>query len=364
MRARLSLIHSAMWLVLAALGAVLSSGTAKAGDTWYPFPVDVWQTPFDASSERDQMDYVPLEEASEKWRICVSFPHMKDAYWLAVNFGIVEEVKRLGVAMKLYEAGGYGNLNVQRNQIQECMDWGAQAVLLGAISEDGLNDLITELADEGVPVIDLINGVSSPDIAGKAQVTFYDMGFLAGQYLVDLTLANNKPAWIAWFPGPEGAGWVKAGDQGLRDALKGSLVEIIATSHGDTGKGAQLELLNSVLKQHAHIDFIVGTAVTAEAATSELRKRRLTKQVGVMSYYYSPGVHKGIRRGTILAAPTDLPGVQGRIGVDMAVRALEKKLVLKHVAPQPTVVDFQRLETFDESTSLPPRGFRATFDVN
>lgn len=361
---RLSRLQFGGLVVFAALLLLSPIRPAGADDAWYPFPVDVWRTPFDATSDRDQTDYVPLEAASEKWRICVSFPHMKDAYWLAVNFGIVEEAKRLGVAMKLYEAGGYGNLDVQRNHLKECQKWDAHAVLLGAISEDGLNDLIEELADAGIPVIDLINGVSSPHIAAKAQVTFYDMGYLTGQYLLGLTAMESEPVQVAWFPGPEGAGWVKAGDQGLRDALQDSAVEIVATSHGDTGKGDQGKLVSTVLDQHEDIDFIVGTAVTAEAAASILRKRKLAKRVGLISYYYGPGVHKGIRRGSILAAPTDLPAIQGRIGLDMAVRALEKKLTLKHVAPRPAVVDFRGLETFDETTSLPPRGFRATFDVN
>jgi len=42
------------------------------------------------------VEYVPLEKASKPWKICVSFPHMKDAYWLGVDYGVVEEAKRLG----------------------------------------------------------------------------------------------------------------------------------------------------------------------------------------------------------------------------------------------------------------------------
>ncbi len=66
---------------------------------WYPSSVEVWDPPFDMESPRKKMDYVPLEKAAQKWNICVSFPHMKDAYWMAVDYGVVEEAKRLGVKM-------------------------------------------------------------------------------------------------------------------------------------------------------------------------------------------------------------------------------------------------------------------------
>ena len=46
---------------------------------------------------------------------------MKDAYWLAVDYGVAEEAKRLGVKMQLVEAGGYTNLNKQISQIEDCV---------------------------------------------------------------------------------------------------------------------------------------------------------------------------------------------------------------------------------------------------
>ena len=62
------------------------------------------------ASPRTTVDYVPLDKASKPWEICVSFPHMKDAYWLAVDYGVAEEAKRQGVKMQLVEAGGYTEL--------------------------------------------------------------------------------------------------------------------------------------------------------------------------------------------------------------------------------------------------------------
>ncbi|HYN00676.1 MAG TPA: substrate-binding domain-containing protein, partial [Aestuariivirgaceae bacterium] len=153
---------------------------------WYPFPVEVWDPPFNMESPRNKQDYTPVEKASQPWNICVSFPHMKDAYWIAVDYGVAEEAKRQGVKMTLLEAGGYTNLNKQISQIEDCVANGAQAVIIGAISYEGLNNLVKEIRSKNIPVIDVINGMSSPDLSAKSLVSFGEMGFKAGEYIAKM----------------------------------------------------------------------------------------------------------------------------------------------------------------------------------
>jgi protein TorT len=75
-------------------------------------------------------------------------------------------------------------------------------------------------------------------------------------------------------------------------------------------------------------------------------------------------VDKGIRRGQIVAAPTDQQAIQARLAMDLAVRALQGQPFLKHVAPKVSIVDGNNITEFDTSTTLPPRGFRPIFSVN
>jgi protein TorT len=191
------------------------------------------------------------------------------------------------------------------------------------------------------------------------------MGHQAGTYLSRLQKDMGKTMKVAWFPGPEGAGWVAAGDAGFRKAIAYGAIEIVATQHGDTGNVAQTKLIEAVLNQHAgELDYVVGTAVTAEAAVKILRRRGLADRINILSYYYSPGVDRGIRRGSITAAPSDLTVLQARIAVDVIVRILEKKDYHKHVAPKVTVIDRNNIRTWDSSTTLAPRGFRPIFSIN
>ncbi len=144
------------WLAVMALVLILGAVATAQEKQWWPFPVEDRDPPFDMEGKKIKNQYTPLPHAAKKWNICVSFPHMKDAYWTAVDYGVVAESKRLGVKMQLVEAGGYTNLPKQINQLEDCVSQGADAVVIGAISETGLNKLIEEIRAKGIPVIDVI----------------------------------------------------------------------------------------------------------------------------------------------------------------------------------------------------------------
>ena len=343
-------------------GLLVSVAPAIAAD-WFPYQIEVWDPPFDMASPRTTQDYAPLEKASKPWELCVSFPHMKDAYWLGVDYGVAEEAKRQGVKMQLVEAGGYTELPKQISQIEDCVAAGADAVIIGAISFDGMNNLVSEIRAKNIPVIDVINGISSPELSAKSLVSFGEMGAKAGEFLAGLHPAGSDAVKAAWFPSPAGAGWVEAGNTGFLGAVEGSGVEVVETKYGDTGKEAQSELIEDTLEAHPDLNYIVGTAVTAEAAIPILRSRGLTDQVKVVAYYYTPGVHQGITRGQILAAPTDSPVIQGRIAIDQAVRILEGKEYMKHVGPALLVVTQDNAKDFDTSSTLAPDGYAPVFRV-
>ena len=289
---------------------------------------------------------------------------MKDAYWLGVDYGVAEQAKDLGVKMNLVDAGGYTELAKQISQIEDCVAGGAQAVVIGAISFDGLNSLVSELAKKGIPVIDVINGISSPDVTAKSLVSFYTMGQEAGAYLAKKHPAGSEAVKVGWFPGPAGAGWVEAANKGFLEAVKGSAVTVLDPKYGDTGKEVQLKLVEDALQANPDIRYIAGTAVTAEAAQGLIRERGLQGKVDLMAFYMTPGVYEGIKRGFILAAPADSMVIQGRIAIDQAVRALEKKDFVKHVGPKIFVVDPSNIATVPATNILPPDGYKPVFNVN
>ncbi len=354
-------LASAKLAAVLLMGGLLWSGTASAA--WYPYKAEATNPPFASDGTKSDVSYVPLQKADKKWDICVSFPHMKDAYWLGVDYGVVEEAKDLGVKMRLVEAGGYTNLSNQISQIEDCVASGANAVVIGAISGDGLNNLVKSIAAKKIPVIDLVNGITSPDVSAKSLVSFYTMGQSAGEYLAKLHPAGSPPVKVGWFPGPAGAAWVEAANKGFLEAVKSSSLVVLPPKYGDTGKEAQAKLVEDTLQANSDLAYIAGTAVTAEAAVGIVRSRGLDNKVKIVSFYMTPGVYDGITHGRILASPADSMVIQGRIAIDQAVRLLEGKEVIKHVGPKIFVVDSNNIKKVNLSDILPPPGFKPVFSV-
>ena len=330
---------------------------APAGE----WALEVWSPPFDFRSPKESVTYRPLARASRKWRICASYPHLKDSYWLSVNYGMVQEARRLGVALRVVEAGGYPNLARQIAQITDCAR-DADILALGAVSFDGLTEAVRAIS-ESIPVIAVVNDIADSGISAKAAVSWVTMGEVTGAYLAGLHPVGTPTVKVAWFPGPRESQWAHFVEEGFTEALAGSAVDIVVRKWGDTGREIQLILVEEALEERPDVDYIVGSAVTAGAAVSLLRARGLTGRIRVLADYFTHAVYRGIKRDRILAAPTDFPALQGRMGIEMAVRLLEGKLEHPHAGPSIHIVEQANLDDFSTRLSLAPADFSPTFVV-
>ena len=332
-----------------------------------PALAEVWQlearaVPFDDASASVPMSYTPLGHAARPWRFCVLYPHLKDAYWLSVNFGMVEEARRLGVAFDVFEAGGYPNLTRQIDQLKGCAGDEFDAVILGAVSYAGLTAEVERIA-RLKPVIAAVNDIDDSGITAKASVPWTEMGAAAGRFLAERHPKGSAPIRVAWFPGPQGAGWVTFVEKGFRDALAESSAQIVMTRFGDTGTEEQVLLVEEVLEVMPDIDYLVGSGPMAEVAVPILRARGLEGKVNVVSTYLSHAVYRGVVRGRILAAPTDSPVLQGRLSVELAVRALEDRLITRHAGPPVWTVTPDTAGAEVIEGSLAPASFVPVFSL-
>ncbi|MFU0504451.1 TMAO reductase system periplasmic protein TorT [Pseudaminobacter sp. NGMCC 1.201702] len=338
-----------------------TAGESGAGKLEEPWRFDSWQPDFGYSRPPETIDYVPVQRAAKPWRICASYPHLKDSYWTSVNYGMVEQARAAGVRLTVVEAGGYPNLQRQIEQIEACTA-SADALIVGTVSYDGLTPHIREIARR-IPVIAAVNDIEDTGITAKSGVPWEEMGRSVGNYLARLHPVGSKPVKVAWFPGPKGAGWVKFVEAGFRSALKGSSAQIAAIKQGDTGFEIQLLLIEELLEEHPDIDYIVGSAPTADAAVSILRAQGREDQVKILADYFTHGTFRAIYRGKVVAAPTDSPPLQGRIAVDQAIRAIEGTLTHRHIGPRVEMVDRKNVMSLDLEESLAPAWFKPTFSV-
>src|ERR1700724_780842 len=213
--------------------ALVGPGPAMADAKWWPskyYNLD--------SGSAKVAEYTPLEKAAKPWNICVLFPHMKDTFWVAVDYGVVEEGKRMGVHMPLYQAGGYENLPKQLSQFDDCLSGNFDAIVIGPISEAGLDKQFAKGVASGKPIISTVNPVAKATVTSKMTVDFDTMGEQPGNYLLDFLKSKN--AKVGTFPGPSGSGWAEDFLKGFKTAATGkSNVAMLGGTLGDWGVAVQ-----------------------------------------------------------------------------------------------------------------------------
>ena len=278
-----------------------------------------------ADKQATEFQYQPLDHASKPWKLCAVYPHLKDSYWLSINYGMVEHAKALGIELKVMEAGGYPNLDKQKNQLRDCREWQADAIILGTVDSQAYDNILTELTGD-IPVFATINHLdtAAPDseknVIARVGVDWYNMGYRTGEFLAKRHPKGSGKVNIALLPGPQKRGGTKPVVQGFYEATRNSDITITETLWADNSKELQRNLIQRLLASGQHYDYIVGGAVAAEVAISELRAKQLGQQTQIVSTYLSHGVYRGLLRGKILFAPTDKMAAQAMLSVDQRRR--------------------------------------------
>ena len=344
-------------LMLAMSATMLSAGVASAADTW----------PFKIASAKDgdlnnvqQIEYTPLEKAEKPWNLCVLYPHLQDSYWVSVNYGVIEEAKRLGVKVTVFQAGGYTALPKQISQYDDCLASGADAILIGAISEAGVAAKIGEGMGKDVVNVAIANPILETPITARITPDFYQKGFQTGEYVKQYL--GDKQASAVALPGPQGSGWAETYMNGFRDSTKSGNVKLVAELFGEASVPAQLRLVEDALQTYPDVNVIWGGAPTAEAAIGAVADAGL-EDVTIMSSYENQTMLKAVKDGSVLGFATEYPVMMGRIGVDLAVRALEKKEFEKVLLVAPGLVTKDNIDKFDTTQIFAPEGTSPEFSV-
>ncbi len=258
-------------------------------------------------------------------RICVIVPHFKDEYWLSVGYGLQMAATETGAELLIYESGGYHGLERQIALLELCRKLPTDAVLIGAVSADDPRLLAAVAATrEEQPVLALVNALNAPGLAGWIGVDWHGMGVAVGRYLADRHPAGSAAASAVLVTGPGESGWGPILDGGLAAGLMDSSVKIVATYRADTGLREQLREVERALAEHPDIDYLIGSAPAIEGAIALLRRMPDgAHRPTLVATYISHSVRRGMLNGMVAMVAFDDPIAQGRMGLELALGAVD-----------------------------------------
>ena len=330
------------------------SAHAYAADTWSLQQ----RSPYNAKLQQvETLTYRPLDTTKQPWRLCALVPHLKDAYWIGIDYGLVTQARRLGVALELFEAGSYYGKAKQLEQLEHCMAGNFDAILLGTVAPELLKHYQGQISK---PMLALVNRLDSPLVNTRIGVNWYQMGWHAGDYIRRTT--KNKPAKLALLLGPEklgGSTWV---EQGIMAALKGSRVTISSNRHADNNRALYRDQLHHLLKDHTP-DYILGSAVAIEAAIGALAQQETAQDVALVSSYLSPATLRGLYRHRVSFSSDDQVVLQGKLAIDVVVRELEGAAPFGDIGPRIKGLTPQNSQVKQLTDSLAPADFYPIYRV-
>jgi protein TorT len=355
--------------------------------------------PIEVFVVRNSPDHAPIQERREKgvltieifelsapatqpWHIGALFPHIKDPWWIASNYGLMAEAERLGVKITLFEAGGYVNLERQIAQMEDLTAMGVDLIIPAPVSFEGMNAAIAGAVEAGIPVLEACNDLSSEDVLSRVQASYYTMGYDAAQMIGETSQAEGiTEVDTILLPGPPGAGWTMdtalGYEEGVVDvkAQYGVTINNLAVKWGDTDKAVQLPLVEDLVMTYGdELDYIVGNALAAVAAIAVLDERGLSDDIRILSTYTTPESADYLFKGKIFSMTNDRPTDQWVVALGMAVDYLEGRST---AFVGPTKDDFpdvigpimSRLSRelilaggFPLAAGLPPEGFTPYFE--
>ncbi len=307
------------------------------------------------------------------YNIGVLFPHHKDSYWITANYGIISHAKKLGVNIKLYEAGSYIDFGNQRQQLDILSRTKkVDGIILASVDYTKMDRFVEKAFDNGAPVVELINDIFAPKIQAKSMVSFHEMGYRAGEFVIQDS--NGKDIKIAFFPGPELSGWAPETYEGFKEAMDklkkpNQHIKLLEPSYGDTRPKVQRMRLDYVLNksENHNMDYIVGNAVASVEAVEYLKENKTKHpKAKIVSTYITIGVYEQIEQKKIDAAPSDQTIQQCIIALDMMVKILNGERAGKtfpfRVGPIIPVITKDNIKEYPYESILGEKGYIPVID--
>ena len=258
--------------------------------------------------------------AKKPYRIAFTAVHFIDEYWKGVAYGISDEAKKTGVEIvRILSAGGYGKIPEQIAQLETLATLDLDAVIIGAVSFDGLERPLKRLAQKGVKLVAMDLTVKSDDVSlrvGQDQVAI-------GEAISDYVCQLNPKAKMITIPGPAGVEWTAQRLEGVKKgAAKCSGMELLGNVlKGSTTLEDGQSQASDLLIKYPDADYIYAAAANLGTGAAQGAKRVNSKAKVVTSALTDKTVDM-MNSGQIQMVISEPAVLIGRMTLQYTVRLL------------------------------------------
>ena len=343
-------------IVLVACLALLTPLASQAGsydDDWqgiiaeniYPWGSRLWE---------------PWERVKPKkpLTIGVSIPSLGSPYFVNQAYGYLTEAKATGVGITILAAKGYDDLQGQINQVENLMQKGVDALLIGPISAEALVAISEEAVAKGIPVYFNGEAALTKKLEGYICENDFDFGYKATDWICKKLNGKGK---IAILAGPAGNTYTEAINKGAHYALKNFPgIKLAAEKWGDSEDPAVGQALaENILAAHPDLGGFFVTEVQAHGVANALKEKNLQDKVHLSVVYPFQETIPYIKEGSIDYGVTGHSLTNARIIINMIIRNHNKEpKVPKYVWTPGLIMSQETIGQFPRSHVWCPEGWK------
>ncbi len=290
-----------------------------------------------------------LPAAAEPKEIAVMLPAAGDPYFKLKACGYLEAGKQAGYDVKIYDAGGYGNLDRQVSQIQDVIQRKVSGIVLVPASSDGTVPAVEQALAAGIPVINDGIATHSDKVTGFVGEPSYVMTELLAAFAADRLGGKGE---VVMLSGPGGLDLTKLRVSGFKDYLaKYPQMKVVAEKFTSTSSAEALNTMQDFLQAHPGVKAVYTfNGPVAIGAVQALRAAgRKPGDVLVVTTDMEVETERMIKDGWIAATVVSQPVTMAKLAVQHAIAAAEKKPVAKSELTQASMITASTVAAVDLS---------------
>ena len=294
------------------------------------------------------MPTAPAAAQGQK-EIAVLLPAAGDPYFKLKACGYLEAGKQAGYDVKVYDAGGYGNLDRQVAQIQDVIQRKVNGIVLVPASSDGTVPAVEQAVAAGIPVINDGIATHTDKATGFVGEPSYVMTELLAAFLADKLGGKGE---VVMLSGPGGLDLTKLRVNGFKDYLaKFPKMKVVAEKFTSTSSAEALNTMQDFLQAHPNAGAVYTfNGPVAVGAVQALRAAgRKPGDVLVVTTDMEVETERMIKDGWIQATVVSQPVVMAKLAVEHAIAAAEKKPVAKTELTQASMITASTVSGVDLS---------------
>jgi ABC-type sugar transport system substrate-binding protein len=300
---------------------------------------------------------ITIAAADEK-EIAVMLPAAGDPYFKMKAFGYVDEGKKRGYKVTVYDAGGYGNLQKQVSQIEDVITRKVSGIVLVPASSEGTAPVVEKAVAAGIPVVNDGIATKSDKVTGFVGEPSYVMTELLAAYAVDKLGGKGD---VVMLSGPSGLDLTLFRVNGFKDYLsKYPGMKVVAEKFTSTASAEALTTMQDFLQAQPDVKAVYAfNGPIAIGAVQALRAAgKKPGDVLVLTTDMEVETQRLIEEGWIQATIVSQPVTMARLAVQRAIEAAEGKTIPKETLTQASMITSSTVKDVDLSGQTVPADWK------